>query len=264
MIVAREATMSSFPHNLESAPWKAIREVKYDVAVLPWGATEPHNLHLPFGTDILEAEYVATESARRSAEGGAKVIVLPAIPYGVNTGQMDLNMTISMNPGTQYMVLKDVVESLSHHGIPKIVILNSHGGNDFKQMIRELQPKYPETFLCTINWWKVVDQKEFFEEKDDHAGEMETSVMLALAPTFVLPLREAGAGATKGFRLKGLREGWVWAPRRWTKVSQDTGAGDPKKATAEKGKKYLEAVTKQIAEFFTELAKANIHDLYEK
>jgi creatinine amidohydrolase len=256
--------MSSLPHVLASAPWKAVRNAKYEVAILPWGATEPHNLHLPFGTDIIESEYVASESARRSVEAGAKVIVLPAIPYGVNTGQLDLNMTVNMNPATQMMILKDVVDSLSQHKIPKIVILNSHGGNDFKQMIRELQPKHPGVFLCTINWWQVVDQKQFFDEKDDHAGEMETSVMLALAPDLVLPLSEAGPGTTRQFRLKGLREGWAWAPRDWSEVSDDTGAGNPRKATAEKGQKYLAAVTARIAEFLTELSRANIRNLYEK
>src|SRR3989338_10072498 len=130
--------MSSFPHDLASAPWKAIRTAKYEVAVLPWGATEPHNLHLPFCSDVFESEYVASESARRAVESGAKVIVLPAIPYGVNTGQLDLNMTINMNPSTQAVILKDVVDSLAKHKVRKVVIVNGHGGNDFKQMIREL------------------------------------------------------------------------------------------------------------------------------
>ncbi len=256
--------MSTSPHVLTSATWKAIRKTKCEVAVLPWGATEPHNLHLPFGADIIESEYIAQESARRSVEAGAKVMVLPAIPYGVNTGQMDLNMTINMNPSTQAQVLKDVVDSLSRHKVRKMVILNGHGGNDFKQMIRELQPKYPDIFLCTVNWWQVLDQKQFFEEKDDHAGEMETSVLLAIAPNLVLPLSNAGAGTTRPFRLKGLREGWAWAPRKWTQVTDDTGAGNPRKATAEKGQKYLAALTIRIAEFLTELATADIRDLYKK
>jgi len=256
--------MSSFPHDLASAPWKAVHDVKYEVAILPWGATEPHNFHLPFGTDIMESEYVASESARRAAEAGAKVIVLPAIPYGVNTGQLDLNMTINMNPSTQAVILKDVVDSLAKYKVRKVVIVNGHGGNDFKQMIRELQPGYSDIFICTINWWQVLDQKQFFDEKDDHAGEMETSVMLAIAPTLVLPLSEAGPGNARPFRIKGLRERWAWAPRQWTQVTDDTGSGNPRKGTAEKGQKYLAALTTRISEFLVELSKADIHNLYEE
>jgi creatinine amidohydrolase len=251
-------------HLLSTLSWKTVQKTKYEIAILPWGATEPHNYHLPFSTDVIESEYIASESARRAHECGAKVIVLPTMPFGVNTGQLDLNMTINMNPSTQAMILKDIVDSLSRHGIPKLVILNSHGGNDFKQMIRELQPQYPDVFLCTINWWQTVDQRKFFEEQDDHAGEMETSVMLAIAPDLVLPLSEAGSGTTRPFRIKGLRERWAWTPRQWTKVTADTGVGDPRKATAEKGRKYLEAVTSKIADFLNELSHADVNDLYDQ
>lgn len=251
-------------HLLSELTWKIIQSTRYEIAILPWGATEPHNYHLPFCTDVIESEYIASESARRAAEQGAPVVVLPSIPYGVNTGQMDLNMTINMHPSTQASVLRDIVESLSVHKIPKLVILNSHGGNDFKQMIRELQPKSPDMFLCTVNWWQILDQSEFFEAKDDHAGEMETSVMLAIAPDLVLPLREAGSGRTRPFRIKALRERWAWTPRQWTQATDDTGAGDPSKATAEKGRRYLDALTKEIADFLIELSQADIHKLYER
>ena len=156
--------MTSSEHLLSVLTWKTVQKTKYEVAILPWGATEPHNYHLPFCTDVIESDYIASESARHACEQGARIIVLPTIPFGVNTGQLDLNMTINMNPSTQAMVLKDVVDSLSRHGIRKFVILNSHGGNDFKQMIRELQPQYPDMFLGTINWWQIVDQSAFFEE----------------------------------------------------------------------------------------------------
>lgn len=251
-------------HVLSSLTWKTVRKTRYEVAILPWGATEPHNYHLPFYTDGIESDYVASESARRAHSLGAKVIVLPTIPFGVNTGQLDLNMTININPATQSMILRDVVDSLSHHKVLKLVILNSHGGNDFKQMIRELQPQYPDVFLCTVNWWQIADQPKFFEETDDHAGEMETSVMLAIAPDLVLPLSEAGSGKTRPFKIKALRERWAWTPRKWTQATTDTGAGDPRKATAEKGRKYLETVTSEIADFLVELSRADIKNLYDK
>ena len=130
----------SEPFLLSDTTWKTVRDTKYEVAILPWGATEAHNFHLPYGTDSYEASHIAAESARRAWNAGAKVVVLPGIPFGVNTGQLDIRLCINMNPSTQAAVLTDVVRSLEGQGIPKLVILNGHGGNDFRQMIRELQP----------------------------------------------------------------------------------------------------------------------------
>ncbi|MEQ8424574.1 MAG: creatininase family protein, partial [Cyclobacteriaceae bacterium] len=124
------------PYLLSENNWKEIKNAKYGLAILPWGATEAHNFHLPYGTDIIEAEEIAAESARIAWEKGAKVIVLPVIPFGVNTGQQDIKLDMNMNPSTQMMVLRDVIEVLNRHEIFKLVILNSHGGNDFKPMIR--------------------------------------------------------------------------------------------------------------------------------
>jgi creatinine amidohydrolase len=255
--------MPDRPYILSETSWKTVKMTTYEVAVLPWGATEAHNYHLPYGTDIVESNTIAAESARIAWEAGAKIVVLPTVPFGVNTGQLDIPLTININPSTQAALLRDVTNSLSRQGIRKLVVLNSHGGNDFRQMIRELQPEYPDMFLCTINWWQIVDQTRYFEEADDHAGEMETSVMLKIAPELVRPLAEAGPGKAKKFKLHGLRERWVWAPRLWTKVTEDTGVGNPSKASVQKGEGYLNAVTQKIAGFLIELAASDVQDLYE-
>lgn len=251
------------PYILAENNWKAIRETTFQAAVLPWGATEAHNYHLPYGTDIIEADCVATEAARLAWEQGVKVVVLPAIPFGVNTGQFDVRLDMNMNPTTQLSILHDVVEVLNRQGINKLIILNSHGGNDFKTMIRELGLKFPGMFLCSCNWYQSVDQKAFFENKDDHAGEMETSLILYLRPELVLPLSEAGEGKAKRFRMKGIQEGWAWAERKWMQVTVDTGVGDPRKASAEKGKKYFKAVTEKVSQFFIEVATADPGNLYD-
>ncbi len=250
------------PYVLSENNWKTIKDSAFELAVLPWGATEAHNYHLPYGTDIIEADYVAIESARIAWEQGAKVIVLPTIPFGVNTGQFDVKLDMNMNPSTQLAVLRDVIEVLNRQGIHKLVILNSHGGNDFKAMVRELGLKFSNMFLCQCNWYQAVNQQEYFENKDDHAGEMETSVMMHVAPKLVRPLSEAGDGAAKQFRFAAMQEGWAWAERRWTQVTKDTGVGDPRKASSEKGKRYLEAVTKKVGQFFVDVSKSDTRDLY--
>jgi creatinine amidohydrolase len=255
--------MSARHYILSETNWKTVKSGNYEVAILPWGATEPHNYQLPYAADIIESEYISNESARIAWERGVKVIVLPTIPFGVNTGQLDIKLTINMNPSTQFTVLRDIVTSLNCHGLNKLVILNSHGGNDFKQMIRELKPQYPKMLVCQINWYQILDQAKYFEERDDHAGEMETSVLLNIAPELVLPLSEAGVGKARKFKLQGLRERLAWTPREWTKATEDTGVGNPKKASAEKGKIFLRDLTNSIADFFVELSAANINDLYE-
>lgn len=250
------------PYILSETNWKTIKSSSYAVAILPWGATEAHNFHLPYGTDIFEAELVAAEAARIAWEQGAKVIVLPVIPFGVNTGQFDITLDINMNPSTQLAVLQDVVDTLQRQGIYKLIIFNSHGANHFSNAIRELGLKFPKMFLCSCTWFNAVDQKLFFENKDDHAGEMETSVMMHLRPDLVLPLSEAGDGKAKKFIFKAMKEGWAWAERRWTSVTKDTGVGDPHLSSAEKGKKFFEAATQKVGEFFVEVATTNKENMY--
>ena len=250
------------PYILNDLTWKDVGDAAYEVAVLPWGACEPHNRHLPYSTDNVETERIAALAAARAWERGAKVVVLPTVPFGVNTTQLDIPLCVNMNPSTQALVLRDVAKSLEGQGIPKLVILNRHGGNDFRQMIRELQPAVA-TFLCVVDWFKALDAKQYFSDTGDHAGELETSVMLHVAPELVRPLGEAGPGKARRFKIAGLREGWAWAPRRWRQVTDDTGIGNPAAATAEKGKKYVEALTEKLAGFLVDLTKADPKEMYE-
>lgn len=251
------------PYVLAEVNWKHINKENYSLAVLPWGATEAHNYHLPYGTDSFLAEEVAIEASRKAWEKDSKPLVLPTIPFGVNTGQMGVKFCLNMMPSTQLAVLKDLVQVLDLHKINKLVIINAHGGNNFKQIIRELSIEYPNVFICSLNWWQVTDAKPYFDEPGDHAGELETAAMMHLAPQLLLPLEEAGDGKSKTFRIKGLREGWVTAQREWTKVSEDTGVGNPKMATAEKGKIFFDKTTDLIAEFLVELHNADLEDLYD-
>ncbi len=254
--------MSSRPFILSESTWKKVRDTEYSVALLPWGATEAHNFHLPYATDNFETEAVAAAAAERAWERGARVIVLPVVPFGVNTSQRDIALCINMNPSTQAMVLQDIVESVELSGIDKLVILNGHGGNDFRQMIRELQPQ-TDVFLSTVNWYSIVDPKGHFDDTGDHAGELETSVCMHLIPDLVAPLSEAGSGKENPSRIRAFREKWAWAPRQWSKVTGDTGIGNPARATAEKGKKYFDEVTEKISGFLCELAAADVNDLYD-
>lgn len=251
------------PYILAETNWLTLKDQHYELAVLPWGATEAHNYHLPYSADIIEGEKIATGAAKVAWEKGAKVMVLPLIPFGVNTGQRDIPFDINMNPTTQAAVLRDIVDVLNHQGIRKLLIMNSHGGNDFRPFIRELGVQYPKMFISTCNFWQALKLEDYFDEPGDHAGEMETSLLMHLVPELVLPIDKAGKGKEKKIKIRAFHEGWAWAERKWTKVTEDTGIGNPSKATAAKGKKYFDDLTQKIGELMIDLAKTDINDLYE-
>ena len=250
------------PYILSEAHWGAVKVQDYQLAILPWGATEAHNYHLPYGTDNYETDALVRKSAEMAWNAGARVLVLPTIPIGVNTGQTDVEMTLNLSPGTQQSILEDLVESLDMHGIDRLLVVNGHGGNDFKQMIREVGLHYPEMLIATCNWFQSVDKSRLFEKEGDHADEMETSLMLYVHPELVLSLEKAGPGISKRFGVKELNESWAWTERKWTLTTSDTGIGDPRKATAEKGEQYFREVTGKLSSLMTGLATTPWEDLY--
>ena len=89
-------------------------------------------------------------------------------------------------------------------------------------------------FLSSCNWYSSINKAEYFDHIGDHADEMETSLLLYLAPNLVLPLTEAGYGIEKKIKIGGIKEGWAWAERRWSSATEDTGIGNPLNATKEK------------------------------
>jgi creatinine amidohydrolase len=214
--------MSDRPYLLAETTWATVRDTDYDVAVLPWGATEAHNYHLPYATDTIQCDHIAAEAGRQAWEAGARVLVLPTVPFGVNTGHLDIPGAINVHPSTQADVLRDVADSLVTQGFTKLVVLNGHGGNTFKPLVREVQSDFDDLFLVVANWYEVEGKAAIFDEPGDHAGEMETSVMLHAAPDLVRPLDEAGDGAARVWRSPTTR---AWAtplpppPRRAPRTS---------------------------------------------
>jgi|SRR5690606_21785116 len=250
------------PYILAETNWKHLKEESFELAVLPWGATEAHNFHLPYATDNIEATAIAEESARLAWEGGAKAVVLPTVPFGVNTGQADIYLDMNLNPSTQLAILRDLIAVLDRQGVHRLMILNGHGGNNWISIVRELGLLYPNMFLCVTNWFQMAGKKDYFENPGDHADEMETSLIMYLAPQLVLPREQWGSGAEKKNRIKAFSEGWAWTERPWSKISQDTGVGDPRLATPEKGQGFFEAVCQKMGQLMIDIAKADRDDLY--
>lgn len=242
--------------------WPQVRSAPWPVAILPWGATEPHNTHLPYGTDTILGRTVAARVAAACQARDVRVAALPPIPFGVNTTQLDLPLTINMMPSTQLAVLRDVTRSLEPHGTRVLVLLNAHGGNELRALVRELQPE-TRVLLVIANWWQAGDHS-ILDEPGDHAGELETAAMLHVASHLVDPdVSGWGDGAIKRSVFPGVREGWAWIPRRWTQVTADTGVGDPRASTAEKGERFVAGAVERITALCVQLAGADPEKLYE-
>lgn len=229
-----------------------------EVAVLPLGATEPHNLHLPYGTDTYQVETLAERTCARAYERGAKVVMLPPLPYGTETNQMHFPLAMNLDPSTVARVITDLIRSLETHGVKKLVILNGHGGNDLKWLLREVYGKTTvHLFLC--HWYRMAADtyRETFEDAGDHAGELETSMVLAHFPGLV-EMDRADAGSMAPTRFDAVNRGWVEITRPWHLLTTNSGAGDPRPATAEKGHKVTETVVERLAGFLVELSSSAV------
>lgn len=250
------------PVDLTSACYGKVKDVKYDMDVLPWGATEPHNYHLPYMTDSILSHKIAVESAQKAyREADAHVMVLPPVNFGShNLGQHSLPFCIHYRYETQKAVLTDTVEALERQGIKKLLIINGHGGNSFKNMIRDLALDKPDFMIATTEWYTVEDSSKYFEaEIDDHAAETETSVMMYYFPESV-NLEEAGSGEVIGkFKIESLDRKVAWTPRHWDRISADTGVGDPAKASPEKGRKFADAIVAKISRLLVEMSQSELY-----
>ena len=246
--------------DLTSTNLYRISQRKYEVAVLPVGAMEAHNRHLPEGQDLLHTTHIAKRCCELAWQKCESVICLPTLPYGVDCNLMAFPLTIHVSQATLDAMVREIIVSLHTHGIRKVVIINGHGGNEFKPLIRQIQSDMDVyVFLC--NWWLVGRDKynEIFSKPDDHAGQMETSIAMTLYPELIEP-NVAGSGKAEDFRFEALQKGWVTTSRDFAKLNDHCAAGDPAEASAEKGKQYLDIVCSRISEFLGELAQSPIDE----
>ncbi|MFQ3650166.1 MAG: creatininase family protein [Gemmataceae bacterium] len=243
---------------LAESTYADVRAIDWQAALLPFGATEPHNLHLPYGTDTFQVEALARRAGAWAWQRGARVAVLPTMPFGVNTNYLQLPraLTCSVTPTTLLAILSDLMDSLYAQGLRKLVLLNGHGGNELKPLVRQLYHKI-EMFVCVCDWYRMAADlyPSLFEQPGEHADEVETSLGLAFFPHLV-HLDRADAGTARLTRFEAINRGWVSITRPWHLATTNTGLGDPRAATAEKGQRLMDALTQRLGDFLVELAGA--------
>jgi creatinine amidohydrolase len=250
------------PWRLQELTQKVVRGQKYQLALLPIGSTEAHGMHVPYGSDAFHSSAIADRVCERAWKKNARPALLPTIPYGVQGNTMGFPMTFNVRQATLDAMVMDIIHSLEFHGVHKLMIVNGHGGNDFKPLLRDMSRK-TKVFVCLVDWWKVGSDKakEVFQHDGEHADEMETSVGMALFGDLV-HLADAGDGATNRSRFEAINRGWVSIARPWHLVTKDSTYGDPRKASKQKGEAYVEIVVDRLAQFVIKLSRAPIDERF--
>jgi creatinine amidohydrolase len=246
-----------------------LRAVAPDTTVvLPLGATEQHGPHLPSGTDFFTVEHLA-RSAAATASAEIPITVAPVLPFGSSHHHLMFGATLSLRTETYYRVLKDLLKSLVTDGFRRIFLLNGHGGNNelAELAARDVALKYSARIAAgpywTIAWDALIAQQAHLGCRlPGHAGVFETSVMLALRPELVagkLPHREYKKDADpKGFHGPYRHEQHGF----WKEIDGYTDT--PGGASAERGKRYIEAVVAALAKTFVEFGRADGGTIEEK
>jgi creatinine amidohydrolase len=254
--------------------WKEVEEAltRTDMVIIPVGSIEQHGKHLPLCTDI----YTVNETAKLIAQQ-TDVLVAPAVFVGLSEHHMGFPGSLTLTPATFEAVVYEVAQSLIHHGFDRIMIYNGHGGNNVS--VANIVQKINQTTSATAVFLNQIElpPEENPEENipfDSHAGENETSTMLYLAPRLVdmsqaeKPVLTIPPTAQKALdnmesepNLRLVQDANMWRPkeagkqastREMTNIGVFT-TGDPKKATAERGRRssqrFIDAAVKFINEW---------------
>lgn len=239
-----------------------IRSQKWEAAVLPFGATEPHNLHMPYATDNYQVEEIGRRACERAYRAGARVLLLPAIPFGVNTNHLRIPgaLACSLTPTTLLAILSDLAEAFERQGLRKLVLLNGHGGNELKPLMRQLHHR-SKVFICLCDWFRMVADaaKTIFEKPGEHADEMESSMGLAYFPELIR-MELADEGKVRPTKLDAINRGWISITRPWHLATTNTGVGDPRAASAAKGEALMKVAEERLGQFLIDLAAAPMTD----
>ena len=230
-----------------------IRELAPDsLVVLPIGATEQHGPHLATGMDYLTVDWLARRAAQ-VASARIPIIVAPALPFGSSHHHFVFGATMSLKTETYYRVLYELVESLVRDGFTRIFLLNGHGGNaELMQLaVRDIVMEHPVRAAAGSYWniaWDALVEAEADRGRKlpGHAGDFESSLMLALRPELVAagrPHRDKLAGKDPQSARSSFRDEQFGF---WQKIDGYTDS--PAQADAERGKLHLDIIIQAVAE----------------
>ncbi|QZY00204.1 creatininase family protein [Halobaculum rubrum] len=248
--------------NLSEATWTEVRDADIDAALLPVGSTEQHGPHAPLGTDAMTAEAVAEAAVEQWGDGDASdvdadardtddsvaagdLLVAPPVHVGVAEEHRAFDGTLWVSPDTFRAYVRETVESLAHHGIDRVVLVNGHGGN--VEALAEVARRVSrddriDAYAVSFTWFEAVGEHA---SRMGHGGPLETAMVRHVAPDLV---RED--------RIEEGRDGgsprwgeWVRGVNLAHDSDEFTGngvVGDPTEGTAELGGALLDRASEAL------------------
>ena len=249
---------------LEELSWPEVKRLKpaSKLVLFPLGSFEQHGPHLPLttDTDIVTAVARAVERARPR-----KILCLPTLWPGHSTHHLFFPGTLSVSQMPYIQLVMELCRSMVRFGARKVFLLNGHGGNDVpvRAALRELKSEFPKVRLVFASYWtlaaqSIIELRESGPGGLGHACEMETSLMLHLHPQKVKLhlVRRDGPKHTDPYRKADMQYARpIYFVNEFHEISKTGTVGHPDLATAEKGRRFLEAIVKEVTAFVDHFEK---------
>ena len=222
------------------------------VVILPVAALEQHGPHLPVMVDSRLAEEVSKRTASLGRAKGIPIITLPVVWHGLSEHHMPFGGTVTLTSNTFFLVVRDLIKSISRHGFSKFLILNGHGGNITAAEVcaQDISMELSLPIVAATYWLEAADRfAKILETQTNvmHACEAETSMMMALEPNLVVDsLLNEAKGPMKLDFLNAGKGSYRW--RSLTHVTSNGVIGDPSHSSSAKGEQLLREASQAIFE----------------
>ena len=222
------------------------------VVILPVAALEQHGPHLPVMVDSRLAEEVSKRTASLGRAEGIPIITLPVVWHGLSEHHMPFGGTVTLTSNTFFLIVRDLIKSISRHGFSKFLILNGHGGNITAAEVcaQDISMELSLPIVAATYWLEAADRfAKILETQTNvmHACEAETSMMMALEPNLVVDgLLNEAKGPMKLDFLNAGKGSYRW--RSLTHVTSNGVIGDPSHSSSAKGEQLLREASQAIFE----------------
>lgn len=236
------------------------------VAVLPLGAHEQHGPHLPFETDAIIAEGIARR-AQSLLPDELDVIFLPTEPVGYSIEHMDVEGTRTLSFDAAVARWLGIAEELSRKGVRRLVLFNAHGGNSPLMTVVATEARVRFGMLCVASSWTRFGAEAGLVSPEEkaigiHGGEIETSVMLALAPHLVDMGRARDFPSRQSDFIRDFRYLRAYGPHAFGWMMRDLNAdgvaGNAALATAEKGREMIDRAARGLIDLLRDVARFDL------
>jgi creatinine amidohydrolase len=224
------------------------------LTVIPVGSTEQHGPHLATGTDAALVTAIAERGADRAARPET-ILLAPTLAYGASDHHLPFGGTLSLQVETFQRILADLMSSAARAGCRRVFILNGHGGNTAACAIAAAEASREHGLLCaSAIYSSLLDPSALDAPVPGHAGQFETSLMLAIAADHVrLDRARSSPGGSARHRHRGLT---VAEPGRWAELDGFTDS--PERSSVELGAELLDLAVRAVAGAIEELSDLDV------